>query len=115
MMEQILDVIATNVLDIVIAVISIVISMYLIPLIKTELKPWLEEKRIYNLVQKFVEAAEKLYETGVIEKKDKKEWVINLLKQNGIEVNAKMEAFIESAVKKLDMVLDTVKDEIKAE
>ena len=45
--EMILNAITENVLDIVIAVISIVVSVYLIPLIKNELKPWLEEKRIY--------------------------------------------------------------------
>lgn len=115
MMELIIDAIATNVLDIVVAILSIVVGVYVIPLIKTELKPWLEEKRIYGLVQKFVEAAEKLAETGVIEKIDKKAKVIELLEQNGIVVDDKVAAFIESAVKQLDLVIETVKEEVKPE
>ena len=114
-MELIIDAIATNVLDIVVAVLSIVVGVYVIPLIKTELRPWLEEKRIYGLVQKFVEAAEKLAETGVIEKCDKKDKVIELLEQSGIVVDNKIEAFIESAVKQLDLVIETIKEEVKSE
>ena len=111
--EQILDVVMSNVFEIIIGVLSIVVSVYVIPLIKTELKPWLEEKRIYNLIQKFVDAAEKLAETGVIEKVDKKAEVIRLLKENGIEVTPTIEAFIEAAVKQLDLVIDAAKEEIK--
>jgi hypothetical protein len=87
----------------------------LIPLIQTELKPWLEEKRIYNLIAKFVEAAEKLVETGVLPKADKKKWVVELLEKNGVKVDEKTEAFIESAVKQLDLVINTIKDEVKSE
>lgn len=113
MVEMILNVVTENVLDIVIAVISIVVSVYLIPIIKTELKPWLEEKRIYSLTKKFVEAAEKLTESGVIEKVDKKAKVIELLELKGITVDAEIDAFIESAVKQLDIVTSTVVEEIK--
>ena len=115
MLELILNAIVSNALEIVIAVISIVVSYYVVPLIKTELKPWLEEKRVYNLIAKFVEAAEKLVETGVLPKADKKQWVIDLLKQNGVVVDEKIEAFLESAVKQLDLVIETVKDELKPE
>ena len=111
--EMILNVITENVLDIVIAVISIVVSVYLLPLIKNELKPWLEEKRIYNLVKKFVEAAEKLAESGIIEKVDKKAKVIELLESKGITINAEIDAFIESAVKQLDIITSTAIEEIK--
>ena len=111
--EMILNVVTENVLDIVIAVISIVVSVYLIPLIKNELKPWLVEKRVYSLVKKFVEAAEKLAESGVIEKVDKKSKVIELLESKGIIVDAEVDAFIESAVKQLDVITSTVVEEIK--
>lgn len=111
--EMILNSITENALDIVIAVISIVVSVYLIPLIKNELKPWLEEKRIYGLVQKFVEAAEKLAESGTIEKVDKKAKVIELLESKGITVNEEIDAFIESAVKQLDIITSTAIEEIK--
>lgn len=115
MTELILEAITSNVLDIVIAVISIVVGVYLIPLIKTELKPWLEEKRVYNLISKFVEAAEKLAETGVIKKTDKKQYVLKLLEENGVVVNETISAFVESAVQQLDIVINTVKDELKQE
>lgn len=111
--EMILNVVTENVLDIIIAIISIIVSVYLIPLIKNELKPWLEEKRIFNLVKKFVEAAEKLAESGAIEKVDKKTKVIELLELKGITVDAEIDAFIESAVKQLDIVTSTVVEEIK--
>ena len=113
MTELIINAITENILDIVIAIISIVVSVYLIPLIKNELKPWLEEKRIYGLVQKFVEAAEKLAESGVIEKVDKKAKVIELLEAKGITVNADIDAFIESAVKQLDIITSTIIEEVK--
>lgn len=113
MAELIINAVTENVLDIVIAVISIIVSVYLIPLIKNELKPWLEEKRIYGLVQKFVEAAEKLAESGTIEKVDKKAKVIELLESKGITVNEEIDAFIESAVKQLDIITSTAIEEIK--
>lgn len=115
MKEMILEAVTTNVLDIVIAVISIVVGVYLIPLIKKYLKPWLEEKRIYSLVQKFVEAAEKLAETGVINRIDKKAKVVELLQANGIEVTPTVEAFIESCVKQLDLIGSVIVEEIKEE
>ena len=113
MTEMIMNVVTENILETVIAITSIVVSVYLIPLIKTELKPWLEEKRIYNMVKKFVEAAEKLAESGVIEKVDKKAKVIELLESKGITVTPEVDAFIEAAVKELDLVTDAVVGEIK--
>jgi hypothetical protein len=110
---MIIDVLTENVLDTVLAIISIVVSVYLIPLIKNNLKQWLEEKRLYNLVQKFVEAAEKLAETGTIPKCDKKKKVIELLEAQGIVVTIEVEAFIESAVKQLDLVTGAVVDAVK--
>lgn len=115
MMNEILDLVLSNVFEIIIGVISIVVSAYLVPLIQKELKPWLEEKRIYNLISKFVEAAEKLAETGVIKKTDKKQWVLNLLENNDIIIDEKISAFVESAVKQLDIVVDAVKDELTPE
>lgn len=115
MTEMIINAVTENVLDIVVAIISIVVSVYLIPLIKNDLKPWLEEKRIYGLVQKFVEAAEKLAESGVIQKVDKKAKVIKLLESKGIVVTDQVEAFIESAVKQLDLISNAIVDAVEAE
>lgn len=111
MLEAIINVITDNVLDIVIATLSIIVSYYVIPAIKNDLVPWLKEKRLYNLVQKFVEAVEKLAETGVIEKVDKKAKVIELLEAQGIVITTEIEAFIESAVKQLDLITEVTKNE----
>lgn len=108
MMNEILDLVIGNVFEIIMGAISIIVSVYLIPLIQTELKPWLKEKRIYSMIKKFVNAAEKLAETGVIEKVNKKDKVIELLEQNGIKVDTKLEAFIEAAVKELDLITSTI-------
>lgn len=115
MSEMIINAITTNILDIIIAVITIVVSVYVIPLIKNELKPWLEEKRIYDLAKKFVEAAEKLAESGIIEKIDKKAKVIELLEAKGITVTPDVDAFIEAAVKQLDLITSTAIGEVKKE
>lgn len=112
MSEAIINAVTTNILDIIIAIISIVVSYYVLPMIKNDLVPWLKEKHIYDMVHKFVLSAEKLAETGVIEKKNKKEEVIKLLKEQGIEITDQVDSFIESAVKELDLVTDTFKDEV---
>lgn len=113
--ELIINALTTNVLEIILAVISIVVSYYIIPCIKDDLVPWLKENRIYNIVKKFVQAAEKLAESGVIEKCDKKQYVIDLLTGQGIEITAEIHSFIESCVKELDLITSTARDEIMKE
>ena len=113
--EMIKEILTQNILDTVLAIISIIVSVYLIPMIKNNLKPWLEEKRIYSLVKKFVEAAEKLAETGAIEKGDKKQKVIEFLEAKGVVVTVEILAYIESAVKQLDLVTGAIKDAVKDE
>lgn len=114
-MEVFIDSIAGSALEIIATVIALVVSYYIIPAIKNDLVPWLKEKRMFSLVKKFVQAAEKLAETGVIEKADKKETVINLLENKGIEVTIEVEAFIEACVKQLDLITNTAVSEIKKE
>lgn len=65
--------------------------------------PWLKEKRLYSIVKKFVEAAEKQAEAGTIDKATKKRFVVELLEANGITVTPEIDAFIEAAVKELDL------------
>lgn len=113
MEQMIIDAVIGNVLDIVIAIITIVTSVYIIPLIRNEFIPWLKDKHIYSEVKSFVEAAEKLAESGIIQKTDKKAKVIELLQNSHIEVDKKVEAFIESAVKRLDLIASSVADELK--
>ena len=54
-------------------------------------------------MKKFVEAAEKQAEAGTIDKAAKKRFVVELLESNGITVTPEINAFIEAAVKELDL------------
>lgn len=112
MFETIVNSILSNMTEIIATIISLVVAYYVIPCIKNDLVPWLKEKHLYNTVKKFVQAAEKLAESGVIKKVDKKSKVIELLNKNGIIVNETIEAFIESCVKELDLVTSVVYEEI---
>lgn len=112
MFKEIINAILPNVLEIVMTIISLVVARYVIPYIKADLIPWMKEKRLYNTIRNFVQAVEKLAESGVIEKGCKKQKVIELLEKNGVTVDETVEAFIESAVKELDMITSTVYEEI---
>lgn len=115
MQELITQTIIDNILDIIIAIITLVVSYYIIPYIKNDLVPWLQDKRLYEVIKTLVKAAEKLADSGVISKTDKKQYVIDLLQNQGIEITDKVDSFIESCVKELDFVIDTAKDEILEE
>lgn len=115
MQEAIMKLLTEHLLETILGVISLVVSYYVIPAIKNDLVPFLKEKRVYNLVEKFVGAAEKLAETGVIPKIDKKKTVIELLESKGIVVTSEVKAFIEGAVKQLDIVENTFVDTIDAD
>lgn len=112
MLETIWNAILPNILEIILTIISLIISYYVIPCIKKDLIPWLKEKRIYAVIKNFVQAVEKMAETGVINKADKKEKVIELLKSKGIPVDSTVETFIESCVKELDMLASVIVEEI---
>ena len=114
-MKMIVDAILPNVLEIIITIISLVVARYVIPYIKDDMIPWLKEKRLHNIITRFVQAAEKLAESGVIEKCDKKAKVIELLEKNGITVTETIDSFIESAVKELDLITSTIYDGIIVE
>lgn len=72
--------------------------------------PWLKEKKLYGVVKKAVYAAEKWAENHEI---DKKAYVVEKLEAAGIKVTPVVDAFIESAVKELDIALGKI--EPKAE
>lgn len=112
MLEIIWNSILPNLLEIITTIISLVIAYYVIPYIKSELIPWLKEKRLYNIIKNFVQAAEKLAESGAIDKADKKSMVVNLLKDKGVVVDKSVDALIESCVKELDMIASVVYEEI---
>lgn len=112
MLETIWNSILPNILEIVITIISVVVARYLVPCIKSDLVPWLKEKHLYNTIKSFVQAAEKLAESGVITKESKKEKVVELLESKGIVIDTTIDAFIESCVKELDIVTSVIYDEI---
>ena len=115
MLEMIMDAILPNIFNIVATVISLVVSYYIIPCIKADLVPFLKEKRIYNIVKNCVQAAEKMTESGIIDKDDKKKYVIDLLEKNGIVVDETVDSFIESCVKELDMIGSVIYEEVMEE
>ena len=83
-------------------IIAIVFSVIILPWVKNSAIPWLKEKRLYGTIKKFVRAAEKLGESGIIDKKSKLDYVCGLLVKRGIKVDADVRALIESAVGDLD-------------
>lgn len=85
------------------AVLGASFTALVIPWLKDTGLPWLKEKRLYSIVKKFVEAAEKQAEAGTIDKATKKRFVVELLEANGITVTPEIDAFIEAAVKELDL------------
>lgn len=110
--KAIIDVILSNVLEIIASILSLVVAYYVIPYLKEDFIPWLKEKRLYNIVKGFVQAAEKLAESGVIDKLDKKQYVIKLLEEKNIAVDDTVDAFIESCVKELDIVTSVIVGEV---
>lgn len=101
-MNEIAVLIANNVLEIIFAAIGVAFSGVCIPwLVKTAI-PWLKEKRLYGIVEKFVMAAEKKAEDGSLAKPLKKDYVIKLLEAKGVTITDEVDAFIEAAVKELD-------------
>lgn len=107
--------IASGVLQIVCALIGILFTAVVLPWVKNELIPWLKDKHLYSVVQKFVQAAEKLAETGAISPDSKKQYVIRLLTRRGYAVSSEVDAFIESAVKELDLAVGAGIEEIVTE
>lgn len=99
--------VVNNLLEIIVAAIGVLFSAVVIPwFVKTAI-PWMKEKHIYSLVQKFVAAAEKRAEAGTLSKPLKKDFVIELLEAKGITVTQEIDAFIEAAVKELDCVVQS--------
>lgn len=94
-MNEIISIILDYALEFIIAVVVILVTRVVIP--------WLKEKRIYGIVEKFVKAAEKLKESGQLPNgQTKLEYVTGLLEEQGYTVNDTVRAIIEAAVKELD-------------
>lgn len=83
-MNEVVTIVVNNLLEIVFAVLGASFTALVIPWLKDTGLPWLKEKRLYSIVKKFVEAAEKQAEAGTIDKATKKRFVVELLEANGI-------------------------------
>ena len=112
MLETIWNAILPNILEIILTIISLIVSYYVIPCIKRDLIPWLKEKHMYSIVKHLVQAVEKMAETGAIDKTTKKIKVLELLQSQGITTDSTIETLIESCVKELDMLASAVVKEI---
>lgn len=84
------------------AIIAIVFSCLIIPWVKNTALPWLNEKHLCGKIARLVRAAEKLADSGTIDKKAKLDYVIGILVNCGIKVTPEVRAFIENAVGELD-------------
>lgn len=113
MLDEILKVLVDNGLEVIIACISILVSYYIIPVIKNTMIPFLKEKRLLSIIKNLVEGVEKMAESGQLEKTDKKAKVVELLKSKGINVTVEVEILIEACVKELDLATSTIIKEIK--
>lgn len=84
----------------------LLVSSVVTPWIRNELIPWLKDKRLYEIVQTFVLAAEKLAEAGTIDRDLKKRFVIDCLIDKGIVITDEVDALIECAVEELDLAIE---------
>ena len=99
-----------NILQVVLAIVSIVVTGILIPLIKTKISKTDLEKALV-ITDIAVKAAEQIYKEtgqGVIKKK----YVIDYIKKSGLNLtDDEINALIESAVKELNLWQDEIRKE----
>lgn len=104
LIQQILD----TAMRLVALIVTALVSYYIVPFLKSTVIPWLKEKHLYSIIVKFVQAAEKMGETGAIPKEEKKKFVISMLHEKGIVVTPEIDALIESAVTELDNMVQDI-------
>lgn len=95
--------IALALFRVVLTAMAVIITSVLIPWLRKECIPWLKERRLYGLVSTFVQAAEKVYQNMSGAGTDKKQFVIDALRDKGYEITDEIAAYIESAVEELDL------------
>ena len=99
-----------NILQVVLAIVSIVVTGILIPLIKTKISKTDLEKALV-ITDIAVKAAEQIYkESG--KGQIKKKYVIDYLKKSGLNLSdEEINALIEAAVKELNLWQDEIRKE----
>lgn len=100
-MTALWEAIITGLLKVVVAAISVIVTAVVVPWLNTTVIPYLKEKRLYNIVCRFVQAAEKMSAGGTLDKTAKRDYVVKLLTSKGIAVDDEISALIESAVEEL--------------
>lgn len=94
----------TNIIEIIISLLSAVITAFIIPILKQRLSAEKQEKLLF-WVQTAVKAAEQVY--GTKAGQEKKEYVVKFLLSKGIVFDVdEVSALIESEVYKLKEVTD---------
>ena len=102
----------TQIILAIITLIGGIITRYLIPWIKSKLTDH-QYDTLTTLVRVGVFAAEQLFSTQ--EWKEKKEYVVNLLKENGYSVDeTAVDALIEATVRELRIEQGGSKEEVQA-
>lgn len=109
-MTELMIELVSVVLQIALVAIAGLLTKHALPWLNDVVVPWLQERHLYNTICYFVQAAEKLANTGKIDKETKKSYVIKLLEGKGIKVTDSVDAMIESAVLDLDIAFDSVVD-----
>lgn len=116
MTPEMVNELSSAVLKVLVALISVLVSAVIVPWLKGTVVPYLKEKRLYSLCVKFVQAAEKLYESGIIPNGEaKKAYVERMLANAGVEITPEISALIESAVKDLDLAMGKIGDVFEEE
>lgn len=94
--------VASLIVKLINAVLAVLLGEIALPWVKTQMIPWLRERRLERIVAVAVQAAEKLASSGQIDKKDKYDYVVGVLEHKHIAITPETRAFIESAVYELD-------------
>ena len=96
------------------AVLKIVVALviaYLVPWVKKELAPFLKTVFGQFIVSIGVKAAEQAYKEFEKSGPQKKQYVLDWLKEKGITIDPlDLDKFIDSAVKELDKIKDVAKE-----
>lgn len=103
-MEEIVSMATSLIVKLIVAGVTALITYYVIP--------YLKDKGLYDMVSRYVKAAEKLAESAQITKEEKKQYVIDLLISKKVKITPAVEAMIEAAVTELDLAKQSFKSGI---
>lgn len=106
-MIEFIEMFAAGLVDIIFAGIGLIVLKVVLPWVENVGLPWLKDKHLWALIEQYVAAAEKSAESGFIKSDAKKEFVLKLLQDRGIAITPEVDAFIEAAVEKLDLNIES--------